>query len=154
MSTATQLPAWPGRTRLSYVAMLLAFVAPIVGCASSSTLDAPKPVSRGAYHPSILTRAELASPAAETAPSLYDALRQVRPLWLHDRGQQSFLFNAHVQVALDGQILGDIANLRDFRASDVEEARILDLAEAGTRYGMRAQAQRVIELTSRRGGQR
>ena len=154
MSTATQVPVLSGKTRLSSFAVLLALVAPIIGCASSSTLDAPKRVSRVAYHPSILTRAELAAPAAETAPSLYDALRQVRPLWLHDRGQNSFLFNAHVQVALDGQILGDIANLHDFRASDVEEARILDIAEAGTRYGMRAQAQRVIELTSRRGGQR
>jgi hypothetical protein len=134
------------------LAGLLALLGPIIGCASSSTLDPPARVSRVARHPSVLTRAELAVPTAESSPTLYHALQQLRPLWLNDRGPQSFMFNHPVQVALDGQLVGDIGNLRDFRASDVEEARILNVSEAGSRYGMRAQSQRVIELTSRRGG--
>lgn len=153
MSTSIRLPARPGATTLS-LAILLALVGPTIGCAASSTLDTPKRVGRVRYSPYSLTRAELAGPSAESSPSLYETVRNLRPLWLNDRGPQSFLNNPQVQVALDGQLVGDIANLREFRASDVEEARILDVGEAGTRYGLRAQSQRVIELTSRRGGPR
>lgn len=154
MATPVRVPALPGRPQLSYLAFLLALVGPMIGCASSTALETPTRVVRVRYSPYVLTRAELAGPSAESSSSLYDAVRTLRPLWLNDRGPQSFLSNPPVQVALDGQLVGDIANLREFRASDVEEARILDTAEAGTRYGMRAQSQRVIELTSRRGGPR
>lgn len=154
MSTPIHWPLLSGSWLLPRVVLLLTLVCSVSGCASSSTLDGPKTVGRTRYRPSLLTRAELAVPPAESSASLYEALLQLRPLWLNERGPQSFLYNARVQVALDGQIVGDIANLREFRAGDVEEARILDVAEAGTRYGIRAQSQRVIELTSRRTGYR
>jgi hypothetical protein len=154
MSTSIRSLLLSGGSWLPRVVLLLTVVGSVSGCASSSTLDAPKTVSRMRFRPTLLTRAELAAPPAESSASLYDAVLQLRPLWLNERGPQSFLYNAAVQVALDGQIVGDIANLREFRAGDVEEARILDVAEAGTRYGLRAQSQRVIELTSRRTGYR
>jgi hypothetical protein len=154
MSTSIRWPLLSGSRWLPPVVLLLTFVGPMSGCASSSTLDAPKAVGRMRFRPTLLTRAELAAPPAESSASLYDAVLQLRPLWLNERGPQSFLYNAGVQVALDGQIVGDIGNLRELRAGDVEEARILDAAEAGTRYGLRAQSQRVIELVSRRAGDR
>ena len=154
MSTPIHWPLLSGSWQLPRVVLLLTLAGSVSGCVSSSTLDSPKTHARVRYHPSMLSRAELSAPTAESAASLYDALLQLRPLWLNERGPQSFLYNPRVQVALDGQIVGDIANLRDFRAGDVEEARILDVAEAGTRYGLRAQSQRVIELSSRRGGDR
>ena len=154
MSTSIRWPLLSGSRWLPPVVLLLTFVGSASGCASSSTLDPPKTVGRMRFRPTLLTRAELAAPPAESSASLYDAVLTLRPLWLNERGPQSFLYNAGVQVALDGQIVGDIGNLREFRAGDVEEARILDVAEAGTRYGLRAQSQRVIELISRRSGYR
>lgn len=132
---------------------LVALVGAIVACTSSSSAYRGPVSERSAFRdPRLLTRAELSGPAASSASSLLEALRQVRPLWLHDRGPQSFLNNAKVQVALDGQILGDITILNSLRANDVEAARILEAPDAASRYGMRAQSQRVIELTSRHGG--
>ena len=152
MSTPIQLPGRIGASRPFQLVCLFALLGQMMGCASSSTLDGPQRVARARSHPSFLTRAELAAPPAESSPTLFHALEQLRPLWLNNRGPQSFLNNATVQVALDGQLVGDIGNLREFRPGDVEEARILNAGEAGSRYGMRAQSQRVIELTSRRGG--
>jgi hypothetical protein len=152
MSTLTWSTALCGRRRLIDVALLLALLGPTVNCASSGVRRDARNVSQIRRHPSFLSRAELAGPVASSASSLYETLQQLRPLWLNNRGRNSLLNDARVQVALDGQLVGDIANLRAFRADDVEEARILDSAEAGSRYGMRAQAQRVIELRSRRGG--
>jgi hypothetical protein len=154
MSTSIRWPLLSGSRWLPRVVLLLTFVGSVSGCASSGTLDRPTAGGRMHSRPTLLTRAELAAPPAESSVSLYEAVLQLRPLWLNDRGPQSFLYNAAVQVALDGQLVGDIANLREFRAGDVEEARILDVAEAGSRYGLRAQSQRVIELTSRRTGYR
>ena len=123
----------------------------VVACASSNAHGPATDVRRAPSDPTVLGRAELAGPAVSPALSLYEVVRQLRPLWLNDRGARSINYSVRVQVALDGRLVGDVGVLRGLRAGDVEEVRILDAGAAAARYGPSTQAQRVIELTSRRG---
>jgi hypothetical protein len=140
-----------GKVRQHHAMLLVALLGPNAACATPSARGAATSVHPVRSEAAVLTRAELGASPASTAFSLHETLRQIRPFWLDDRGTQSVSFGAGVQVALDGHIIGDIGVLNRLRAGDVEEARILGVAEAALRYGTSAQAQRVIELTSRRG---
>jgi hypothetical protein len=61
----------------------------------------------------------------------YDAVLQLRPLWLRSRGRRSYRLPTEIVVAQNGSYFGPVASLRQFQIEDVRELRYLDGPQAG-----------------------
>ena len=99
-----------------------------------------------------ITSAELAH---SDAASLYEAIRHLRPLFLHTRGPSSVLNSTAMgpAVIVDHTLLGGIQALTDIPLKDVEAIRYLAAWDATTRHGS-GYANGVIEVTTWTGRRR
>jgi hypothetical protein len=66
-----------------------------------------------------------------TVSNAYDAVAQLRPLWLRSRGRRSSRLPTEIIVAQNGSYYGPLASLRQFQITDVRELRYLDGPQAG-----------------------
>lgn len=90
-----------------------------------------------AQHPSadrnVITHEEMQSASLRTA---YDAVHQLRPLWLRTRGSDTFSGGRDpIVLYMNGARIGTISQLRDIPINDVQEIRFLDAIEATRLYG-------------------
>ena len=61
----------------------------------------------------------------------YDAVSQLRPLWLRSRGRRSYRLTTEIVVAQNGSYFGPLSSLRQFPISDVRGLHYLDGPQAG-----------------------
>jgi hypothetical protein len=102
---------------------------PLLLLACATQPKAPAPRER-----SIITAEEL---MATHVSNLYQAIQQIRPEFLHDRGYSS-IQSPRVQlpvVYVDNIPMGDIDFLQSMSTADVAEVRKLSAEEATTRWG-------------------
>ena len=85
----------------------------------------------------------------ETAQTLEDAIRQLRPQWLQTRGVTSMNNQGDIVVYQDGNRMGGREVLRGIPVTVVESVRFLSAGEATTRYGT-GHAHGAIVVTTRR----
>lgn len=99
-------------------------------CASSTEGAASAPLSAS----SAIQEQELADVSHLNA---YDAIRRLRPNWLRVRGVGTFARqqSAGIRLYVDGARRNDLDNLRNIRASNIQEIRYLDSRRATTRFG-------------------
>jgi hypothetical protein len=114
------------------VVLLLAVVLAVPAglCAQDST----KPKIKRS--PDLITLEEIQAfaPNAQTA---YDIVKQLRSLWLQQRGPSSLTLTAHeVQVYVDGVNRGGPSALTEIRGSAVRELQRLRPSDATQRYGV------------------
>lgn len=120
---------------------VLAFVAAaIVACA-------PPAKSGGSRESNLITREEIAATQASNA---YDAIRNLRPMFLRSRGQTTFdpSIGQTPIVFVDGQRFGTIETLKSMPVGEVSSIRFLSAADATNRYGTGYTAG-VIEVSTR-----
>jgi hypothetical protein len=102
--------------------------------AGLSAQDSTRPkIKRG---PDLITLEEIQAfaPNAQTA---YDIVKQLRSLWLQQRGPSSLTLTAHeVQIYIDGVNRGGPSALMELRASSVRELQRLRASDATQRYGV------------------
>ena len=82
----------------------------------------------------VITAEEL---MATHVTSLYQAIQQIRPTFLHDRGYMS-VYDARAQVPMvyvDNILMGDVDFLQSINTTEVAEVRKLSAEEATTRWG-------------------
>jgi len=116
-------------------------VAAGVACASAGT------GSGTSHDSSILTADEVAATHESNA---YDAINQVRPLWLKTRGQTSINTGSspYATVFVDGQYFGDLGSLRQLITAQIKQIRYFNGPNAVTRFGMQY-GSGAIEVTTR-----
>lgn len=116
-------------------------VAAGVACASAGA-------GTGSSHSSDVITAEQIATTHES--NAYDAINQIKPLWLKSRGQTSVNTGSspYASVFVDGQYFGDLASLRQIIAPQIKEVRYLNGPNAVTRYGMQY-GSGVIEVSTR-----
>ncbi len=114
--------------RYPIVAFTLGLAAGLAGCASTPDTGAPRPRS------DLITAEEIEGTGALTA---YEAVERLRRQWLVSRGAHSLEKPepSLPVVYLGGTRLGELDELRNIRASEVEQLRYLDARAATTRYG-------------------
>ena len=105
-----------------------------VVAAAPATLPAQDPakpkINRSA---NLITLEEIQASHAETA---YEIVKQLRPLWLQQRGPSSMSQPAQeVQIYVDGALRGGPSALREIRGTDVRELQRLSPSDAAQRYG-------------------
>ena len=112
-----------------------------VACASAGT-------GAGTSHNSDVITAE--EVAATHESNAYDAINQLKPLWLKSHGQTSVNTGSspYASVFVDNQYFGDLASLRQIIAPQIKQIRYLNGPNAVTRYGMQY-GSGVIEITTR-----
>jgi hypothetical protein len=66
-----------------------------------------------------------------TVNNAYDAVAQLRPLWLRSRGRRSYRLPTEIVVAQNGSYFGPLSSLRLFPIADVRGLRYLDGPQAG-----------------------
>ena len=100
-----------------------------VACASGTVDDSQARSSRNR-----IVRSELADIPVTTA---LDAVRQLRPNWLRQRGEASIsAFGAGgIQVVIDESPQGELEVLEAIRTDQIEEMRFLNGSDASVRYG-------------------
>ncbi len=115
-------------------------VAAVVGCATTGT-----GASRGS--PNLLSAAEIAQHHADINTA-YDAVARLRPNWLAPHGAMSSnpAASDYAAVFVDGQLVGDVAALRNIQAYYVGDIRYYDVTQAGARFGFRAGSGGAIEV--------
>ena len=99
--------------------------------------------------PDAITSAELSH---SKAPTMYEAIEQLRPRFLRTRGPSSLL-NSNAMgpaVIVDQSVLGGIETLVDIPLGDVAAVRYVGAWDATTRHGP-GYANGVIEVTTWRG---
>jgi hypothetical protein len=99
--------------------------------------------------PDALTSAELSH---SKAPTMYEAIEQLRPRFLRTRGPSSLLNSSAMgpAVIVDQSVLGGIETLVDIPLGDVAAVRYVGAWDATTRHGP-GYANGVIEVTTWRG---
>lgn len=113
----------PGsRNRWLLVLLALAISAPVMGaCAESRARFSGGDNTR-------ITAQELMGLHVSNA---YDAVSQLRPLWLRSRGRRSSRLPTEIVVAQNGSYFGPVSSLRQFQIEDVRELSYLDGPAAG-----------------------
>jgi hypothetical protein len=66
----------------------------------------------------------------------YEVVQTLRPVWLTDRGRDSFGTGTVIQVVINGARLGGVAALRRFPAADIEHFQYYDATAATARWGV------------------
>lgn len=80
--------------------------------------------------------------------NVYDAIARLRPTFLRSRGQSTLSGSGgDTRVYLDGQSYGEIGILKSMSLELVTQIRLLNAADATTRYGLNHTAG-VIEVTT------
>ena len=132
--------------RSSVLALTLATSISAVACTTASESDGSgSPAPRR----NVISREEI---AASTATTAFDAVRELRPLWLRRRGPDLVSAGGRVgpRVAVDNVLRGGLDQMEAIRAETVEEIRFIRAADATTRFGTGVQGG-VIEVIMRRG---
>jgi hypothetical protein len=121
--------------------LLVLFSLALLGC-SAATHEGAQTGARD-----LITQEELDRIARTNA---YEAVRNLRPAWLRDRGQMSFqdASAGQVIVYLDNNRFGAVDMLRQISVADVSSIRFLSPIDAGARFGM-GHAGGAILVTSR-----
>jgi hypothetical protein len=112
--------------------LLGALLAAVAGCASPSAGDDAAGIRRSA---TLITREELlTSPVV----NLFDAIQQLRPRFLMQRGESSINFEAGTRtvVYVDGSRAGYAEVLQSIHPGEVFEVRYLDGPQATARFGL------------------
>jgi hypothetical protein len=75
--------------------------------------------------------------ANSTAANAFELIQNLRPRWLHDRGQETFGLGGQsmIVVYLDGTRMGGLDSLRQISARDLATAERLNTGEATRRWG-------------------
>ena len=117
------------RLRSALLIVLLALAS--AGCASpgASGGNASESASPGA-----VTGEELRQVSARDT---YEALKQLRPIWLLPRGRSSLVYYlAGIPVVyLSGVPYGAVSSLRGIEVNDVRQVDFMNAIDAGFRYG-------------------
>ncbi|MGH7476389.1 MAG: hypothetical protein ACRELD_08870 [Longimicrobiales bacterium] len=115
----------PSGIRLSLVVLALA------ACASSGRGGSDSAASSGA---DVLSESQLADIDNLNA---FEALQRLRPMWLRQRGVDSFGGGRPegIRVYVDGVLEGGVATLRAISVRNVSEIRFLDSRQATLRFG-------------------
>lgn len=93
----------------------------------------------------VITQEEL---AASKEYNVYDAIARLRPTFLRSRGQTTLSGpGSDTRVYLDGQSYGEIGILKSMSLELVTQIRLLNAADATTRYGLNHTGG-VIEVTT------
>ena len=94
----------------------------------------------------VITRDEL---VGSKEYNVYDAISRLRPTYLKSRGQVTLsgMASSTPQVYLDGQHYGEVGLLKSMSLELVTQIRLLNGADATTRYGLN-HAAGVIEVTT------
>lgn len=113
-----------------FIALVLALAS--VACSSTGTTSGRS--ARANRISNLITEAELAE---VTHQNVFDAVRQLRPVWLRVRGQGTVSIDREstIQVYLDGIRRGSTLLLGRLQPSLVQEIRYLDPNSAAIRYG-------------------
>ncbi len=112
-------------------------------------VGAPPPTAgtaRGRADQQFLTRQEI---RASEYTSMYDVIFALRANWFRQRGADSFTSNAVLQVYLDNQRLGGIAELRAMAPMNILSARFFDPVAAAARWGADHRAGAIYVLTAK-----
>ena len=103
--------------------------------AAATTVACAPPAKSGATrNANLITAEEIAASQVTTA---YDAVRNLRPMFLRSRGQTTFDPGvAPVAVVfLDGHRYGDVETLKTMSVQSIREIRFLTPSDATTKYG-------------------
>lgn len=123
---------------------VLLLCALLAGCAASTGSSGERRSSSN-----ILTRDEI---VASGVTNLYDAIQQLRPQFLRNRGNSSLLGGAdQIKVYLNGSELGGTATLRTLVPGNVERVEFVRGADTSVRFGLDNPAG-VISVTTSAGG--
>jgi hypothetical protein len=114
------------------------------GTASSAGGSAPAP----ARNANVISEAEIAQ--VEGVTNAFDLVRRLRPNFLRTDERTSLRSNASTPlVRLDGQLLGEVSELRGVEIGVIREIRYYSIVEAETRYsGVRGRP--LIDVTTKR----
>jgi len=114
------------------------------GCAGNAVTQAPRASAN------VLTAEELQAGVYET---VFDAVSALRSNWLRERPPSDYTgdFPEVAQVFVDGLHLGDVSVLRQILPRDVAHLRYLTVTQAAATIGRLANANPVIQVTTRRG---
>jgi hypothetical protein len=131
---------------MSVTRLYLIAAAAILGCSPTSGTSGTG-ASTAPRRANVLTAEEIVAAKADNSTS-YDAVARLRPQWLTSHGPTSFVTEGteFAIVFVDGHRYGDRNSLRNIPASDVEDIRYYNSAEAGGRFGLRAGTGGVIEV--------
>jgi hypothetical protein len=96
-----------------------------------------------------IVRAELQEIPVTTA---FEAVRQLRPNWLRQRGEASIsaFGSGGIRVVIDSAPQGELEVLETIRTDQIEEMRFLNQSEASVRYGTNF-GYGAIEIVTRKG---
>jgi hypothetical protein len=102
--------------------------------------------ARGRADQQFLTRQEI---RASEYTSMYDVIFALRANWFRQRGADSFTSNAVLQVYLDNQRVGGVAELRGMAPMNILSARFFDPVAAAARWGADHRAGAIYVLTAK-----
>jgi hypothetical protein len=114
--------------RLSLHTLTAVLVAVTVAACSSSPQARPAAVNQR-----VISADEL---RASTFTNVYEMIEAMRPQWLRPRGRTTFNGSESVKVYLDGSLLGEPSQLRNFTSRSLAEIRWFDANEATQRWGL------------------
>ena len=133
-------------TRRAFILLSLA----TLGCASGTATKSSTPGTPGSTPNRDRNRITAEQLTRITANNVYEAVQQLQPQWLADRGTNTINGPKETAVVyIDGARFGDLENLRGMQLNNVAEIRYLTSAEASNRYGM-GLPRGVIEVTTKR----
>ena len=133
--------------------LTLLAVAVLLGCGAGHVPDPS--ITANTRKTGILSADEILNSHADIT-NAYDAIARLRPNWLAPHGITSGANNGagteYAQVYVDGQFYGDLNTLRGIPAFHIGSARYYDVTQAGARFGIRAGASGVIEISTKAPG--
>ena len=137
------------RPILSLALLALAFAGACAGApkgpASADEVTSAQQSTSAGRNRDIITQSEISAPGL-AAQNVYEAIRQLRPQYLTERGGQSTTNPqaGKVHASIDGQRVLGIDELRTLMVSNVIEVRFLNAAAAMQKFGMAAMQGPVI----------
>ena len=138
---------------MSRYPLILFAAAVLVGCGPSHVPDPT--ITTSTRKTGVLSSEEIENAHADVSTA-YDAIARLRPNWLSAHGvtsaQSGSLSTEYAIVFVDGQRYGDVSSLRQSPAFHVGAVRYYDVTEAGARFGIRAGAGGVIEISMKMPG--
>jgi hypothetical protein len=120
----------------------------LTGCASSSasTSAAPAAAARPRQDQQLITRDVI---LGTQYTNLFDVVQAMRPNWLRSRGANDSAKADVLQVYLDNQRVGGVAELRNLAPTQVQSVRYYDPIQASARWGLGHSAGVIFVLTAK-----
>ena len=118
-------------------------VAALSACATSGTT----PASTTSRNSNVITKAELSQVQVRTARQ---AIEQLRPNWLRNRGISNANGADGVKVYMDVNAMGGAEALDQMSVAEIQEIRYLSPAEATNRFGAGHQAGAIVVVVGGR----